>query len=414
MQWRLAPAKGFRVSDEAHRVTTFELFFDLVFVFAFTQVTQYMAATHSAIGVLQALTILTLLWWSWVSYAWLANQTHVDEGGVKLGMAVAMIAMFVVALVIPEAYVDLPGGLFGPLVLVIAYMVVRVTHLTLYYLAAAEDPPLRRQILRTSLALVAGSGFLIAGALVADPLLQTWLWLVALGLDVLLTYLTSSGGNWRVHSAAHWAERFGLVVILALGESIVAIGVGAAREPISVSIIIGSALAMLLSIFLWWIYFDTTALAAERELARLRGVQRVGLAIDGYTYLHLLLIAGIVLGALGVEDVIAHVDDTEPMGLFGAAALYGGVSCYLAGIGFFWLRVARRVKWLRFGAAVLVLAATPVAALLPPLVALAVLVVAGGVLIVVESVRYADHRREIREAHGHERAAVADDTAGPS
>ncbi|HEU4756354.1 MAG TPA: low temperature requirement protein A [Agromyces sp.] len=409
MQLRLVPGRGFRVSDEAHRVTTFELFFDLVFVFAFTQVTQYMAATHSAIGVLQALTILSLLWWSWVSYAWLANQTHVDEGIAKFGMSVAMIAMFVVALVIPEAYVDLPGGLYGPLVLVVAYMVVRVTHLTLYYIAAAQDPPLRRQILRTSLALVAGSGFLVAGALVQDRTLQTWLWLIGLTLDVLLTYLTSTGGSWRVHSAAHWAERFGLVVILALGESIVAIGVGAAQEPVSVPIIVGSALAILLSIALWWIYFDTTALAAERELARLRGVERAGLAIDGYTYLHLLLIAGIVLAALGVEDVIAHVEDAEPLGAFGAAALYGGVSCYLAGIGFFWLRAGRHVKWLRFGAAVLLLAGIPVGAQLPPLVALALVVTACAVLILVESARYAGHRREIRESHGHVTTVEADE-----
>lgn len=411
MQWRLAPSRGFRVSDEAHRVTTFELFFDLVFVFAFTQVTHYMAATHSAIGVLQALPILSLLWWSWVSYAWLANQTHVDEGLVKLGMSIAMIAMFVVALVIPEAYVDLPGGLHGPLVLVVAYMVVRVTHLTLYYIAAAQDPPLRRQILRTSLALVAGSGFLIAGALADDATLQTWLWLIGLTLDVLLTYVTSTGGSWRVHSAAHWAERFGLVVILALGESIVAIGVGAAQEPVSVAIIIGSALAMMLSIALWWIYFDTTALAAERELSRLRGVERAGLAIDGYTYLHLLLISGIVLAALGVEEVIAHVEDAEPLGWFGASALYGGVSCYLAGVAFFWLRVARNVKWLRFGAAVLFLAGVPIAALLPPLVALAVIVTACAVLILVESARYAEPRREIREANGHAKAVEADEAS---
>ena len=403
------PERGFRVSDEAHRVTTFELFFDLVFVFAFTQVTHYMAATHSAIGVLQALTILSLLVVR-VSYAWLANQTHVDEGLVKLGMSIAMIAMFVVALVIPEAYVDLPGGLYGPLVLVVAYMVVRVTHLTLYYIAAAQDPPLRRQILRTSLALVAGSGFLIAGALADRRHAADRLWLIGLTLDVLLTYVTSTGGNWRGALRGSLGERFGLVVILALGESIVAIGVGAAQEPVSVAIIIGSALAMMLSIALWWIYFDTTALAAERELSRLRGVERAGLAIDGYTYLHLLLISGIVLAALGVEEVIAHVEDAEPLGLFGASALYGGVSCYLAGVAFFWLRVARNVKWLRFGAAVLFLAGVPIAA------ASAARHTRGDRDRVCRphprrSARYAEPRREIREANGHAKAVEADETS---
>lgn len=393
------------MSDEAHRVTTFELFFDLVFVFAFTQVSGYMAATHSALGILQALTILGLLWWSWVSYAWLANQTHVDEGIVQLGMSVAMIAMFVVALVIPEAYVDLEGGLYGPMVLVVAYIVVRLAHLTLYYVAAAQDAPLRRQVLRTSTAMIVGSGFLIAGALVGGAA-QTRLWLTGLALDVLLTYVTSTGGSWRVHAAGHWAERFGLVIILALGESIVAIGVGAAQLPVSTAIIVGSALAVSLSIALWWLYFDTTSLAAERELSRLRGGERAGLAIDGYTYLHFLLIAGVVLAALGVEEVIAHVEDPEPLGLFGACALYGGVACYLAGVGFFWLRASGHVKWLRFGAAVILVAMVPVAALLPPLVALAVLLGACVALIAVETARYADHRREIRAAHGHEVAGT--------
>ncbi|GAA2027410.1 low temperature requirement protein A [Agromyces tropicus] len=401
MQWRVTPIRGFRVSDEDHRVTTFELFFDLVFVFAFTQVSQYMAHAHSALGILQALTILGLLWWSWVAYAWLANQTHADEGFVQVGLSVAMIAMFVLALVIPEAYEDLEGGLDGPMVLVVAYIVVRLAHIGLYLLAAAGDAPLRGQILRSSMALVVGAAFLIAGALLGG-MLQTWLWIIGLALDVLITYVTSTGGSWRIHSAGHWAERFGLVVILALGESVVAIGVGAAQLPISVPIIVGAVLAVLLSIALWFLYFDTTSLAAEHELSRLRGVPRVQLAIDGYTYLHLMLIAGIVITALGVEDVIAHVDEPEPLGLFGAAALFGGFSCYLAGVAFFWLRVSRKVKWLRFGAATIAAAAVPVVAFVTPLAAMAILVLGCLVLIAVESVRYAEHRREIRVEGGHE------------
>jgi low temperature requirement protein LtrA len=391
---------GLRVSDESHRVTTFELFFDLVFVFAFTQVSQYMAAGHTGIAVLQGLTILGLLWWSWVSYAWLSNQTQVDEGLVQAGMSIAMVAMFVVALVIPEAYVDLEGGLHGPLVLVVAYVVVRVTHLTLYYLAASGDSPLRRQVLSTSLAMAVGWAFLVWGAL-SDGSLQTWLWLVGLLLDLLLTYLTSRGGNWRIHSAGHWAERFGLVVILALGESIVAIGVGASRLPVSTTIIAGSALAILLAIALWWLYFDTTALAAEEVLADLRGAKRVDLAIDGYTYMHFILIAGIVLGALGVENVIAHVDERDPIGWFGASTLFGGVATYLVGVAVFALRALGRVKWFRIGGAALLVVVIPLVTRLTPLGALAVLVAACAGLISVETRRYWTHRREVRAAHGH-------------
>src|SRR6187549_2642496 len=159
---RLLPTP--KVSSESHRVTTFELFFDLVFVFAFTQVTHFMAHEHSALGVLQALIILGILWWSWSSYAWLSNQTHVDEGIVRLGMCIAMAVMFLIALVIPEGFHDMDGGLSGPLVLAVAYLLVRVIHLSLYLLAAGTDSDLRRQVLRTSASLAVGSSLMIIGA----------------------------------------------------------------------------------------------------------------------------------------------------------------------------------------------------------------------------------------------------------
>ncbi|HEY8590934.1 MAG TPA: low temperature requirement protein A [Naasia sp.] len=388
-----------RTSDETHRVTTFELFFDLVFVFAFTQVTQYMAHEHSAEGVLQALIILGILWWSWTSYSWLANQTFVDEGIVRGGMAVAMVAMFIVALVIPEAYSDLEGGLDGPLVLAIAYGVVRAAHLALYLLAAGDDAGLRRQILITTVPMVIGVSLIVAGALLGDGL-QTVLWGAALVLDLGITYATSRSGNWRIHSAGHWSERYGLVVILALGESIVAIGVGAADLPISVPVLLGAVLAIGLSVLLWWLYFDVISIAAEHEFAARRGAARATLAVEAYTYLHLLLIAGIVLSALGVEEVIAHVEAGDPLGLFGAGALFGGTSLYLAAHAFFWRRVGRAWKWWRLGAATVLLALVPVGSELPALAALALVVAVTAVPVVVETIRYREHRAEVRE-HVH-------------
>lgn len=118
-----------RTADDTARVTTFELFFDLVYVFAFTQVSRLMAETHSAFGILQALIVLGLLWWTWCAYSWLANQAPADQGVLRLGMSVAMISVFVIALAIPEAYEDLPGGWFGPIVLVVAYTIVRLVHM---------------------------------------------------------------------------------------------------------------------------------------------------------------------------------------------------------------------------------------------------------------------------------------------
>ncbi len=391
------PLRRVRVSTESHRVTTFELFFDLVFVFAFTQVTRLMAHEHSSLGVLQGMVILGLLWWSWVTYSWLSNQAHVDEGVMRLGIMVAMAAMFVAALAIPEAFHDLEGGLSGPLVLAIAYVVVRLVHTVMYVIAADEDTALRRQVLKTSVAMILGSSLIVTGALLREPL-QIWFWIAGLLLDFGLTYATSAGGDWRIHSAAHWAERYGLVVILALGESIVAIGVGASELPVDTAILTGSVLGIGLSICLWWLYFDMIALAAERVLSRLQGKARASLAVDAYSYMHLLLIAGIVLSALGVETALAHIEDAADFGWFGASTLIGGTALYLAGHAAFWKRVGGHWKVWRLGGAVLLLVLMPLAAVLAPLGAMALVFGVCGAVVAVESTLYAETRAELHKA----------------
>lgn len=384
-----------RVSDESHRVTTFELFFDLVFVFAFTQVTSFIAHEHSFFGVLQGMIILTLLWWSWVSFAWLSNQTHVDEGVMRFGLAAVMVAMFIAALAIPEAFHDLEGGLSGPLVLAVSYVVVRVLHVTLYAYAAGDDRPLRRQVAKTAGGMVLGSSLIVAGAMMGGAA-QTWFWLAGITVDAGITYLTSTRGNWRIHSAAHWTERYGLVVILALGESIVAIGVGASQEPVSIPILFGALFGVALSIGLWWLHFDVTAIAAEHRFAALRGRERASAAVDAYTYLHLPLVAGIVLSAFGVEDVLAHVYETEDFGALGAFALFGGAALYLLGSATFWRRVGGDWKKWRLGGAAFLLVLIPLAARIPPLAALALVCVVAAALVTIESLLYQDKRSAIR------------------
>lgn len=386
-----------RVSSESHRVTTFELFFDLVFVFAFTQVTRLMAHEHSALGVLQGMVILGLLWWSWVSYSWLSNQAHVDEGIMRSGILVAMGAMFVAALAIPEAFDDLDGGLSGPLVLAVAYAIVRVTHTVLYIVAADEDKALRRQVLKTSIAMILGCSLIITGAVLGEPA-QLWFWLAGLATDFGLTYATSKGGDWRVHSAAHWTERYGLVVILALGESIVAVGVGASELPVDTAILAGSVFGIGLSLCLWWLYFDMVALDAERVVARLQGKARASLAVDAYTYMHLLLIAGIVISALGVETALAHIDDAAGFGWFGASTLVGGTALYLVGHAAFWKRVGNAWELWRILAALLLVALTPLASVLSPLAAMGVVFGVCGALVALETLKYAEKRARVRGA----------------
>jgi low temperature requirement protein LtrA len=386
---------GVRPAGEDHRATPFELFFDLVYVFAMTQVTGYMAAEHSAHGVLQGLLLLALLWWTWGGYTWLGNQARADEGLLRAGMVVAMAAMFVVALTIPEAWQDAPGGLNGPLVLVGAYLLVRCMHLTVYAVAATGDPGLRQQVAITWLPTLAGAALLVAGVLLGGWT-QTLLFAGALLVEGVGVYLTARHGNWRLHSVAHFTERHGLFIILAIGESVVAIGVGAAEQPISAPLLIAAILGVAVAVCLWWLYFDVVSLAAEHRLLEARGQARVDLAVEAYSYGHFPLVAGIVLAALGVEGVLAHAGEDEPLGAFYALPLFGGVAVYLAGQLLFKRRMHGALSLPRLVAVGVLLAALPAAVLIPPLVGLAGLVLILAALIVVETTRYAQVRRSLR------------------
>ena len=389
-----------RASDERHTVTTFELFFDLVYVFAATQVTGYMAHAHTAHGVLQGLLILALLWWTWSGYAWLGNHAHADEGILRAGMVVAMAAIFVVALTIPEAWHDAEGGLDGPVVLVCAYIVVRAVHLTVYTVAAAGDAGLRHQLAITWIPAGAGAVLLLVGAM-RGGWQQTVFFAVALVVDWAGTYVTSMrGGGWRLPSPAHWTERHGLFMILAIGESVVAIGVGAAQLPVSASLLVGAVLGVGLAVCLWWLYFDIVSIAAERSLAEATGVARVRLAIDAYTYLHFPMVVGVIVTALGVEVALAHVHDGEGLGWFGAAAMFGGLVTYLAGHLAFKRRLHNALSIPRLATAGVLVVAVPVAAALTPVAALATVVGILVALVAVETSRYRAVRSELRQADG--------------
>lgn len=371
-------------SREGDRATTLELFFDLIYVFAFTQVSALMAEGHDGISVLQGLVILALIWWSWTSYTWLANQAHADHGVVRIAMMLAIALMFLVSLVIPETYDDLEGGLFAPLVFVVAYVLVRVVHAVAYVIAAGSDDGLRRQIIVSlGVAMVPCSALLVIGALVGAPY-QVWIWLVAIMLDLALVYLTSRGGNWRVNSLTHAAERHGLVVILALGESVVAIGIGVAHEPVSTSIIIGSMLSVALAVGLWWVYFHHFAIKTEHAIGQHTGVQRAQVVSDAYTYLHLTLVAGIVLAALGVEQAMHYIEELHILELFGAFAIGGGVALYIAGTGFIWRRVAGEWALIRFAGATLCVLLIPVLAVLPAIVGLGIVALVVGLVVAAE------------------------------
>jgi low temperature requirement protein LtrA len=382
------------ISREGDRATTLELFFDLVYVFAFTQVSALMSHGHDGLAVLQGLVILALIWWSWTSYTWLANQAHADRGVVRIGIVLAIALMFIVSLVIPETYDDLGGGLFAPMVFVVAYVTVRVVHMVVYIIAAGSDAGLRRQIIVSmSAALIPASALLVLGAFAGAPL-QVWIWLVAIALDLVVVYLTSRGGNWRINSLTHFAERHSLVIILALGESVVAIGIGVGQLPVSTSIIVGSVLAVALAVGSWWVYFHHFAPKLEHLVNRKAGVERAGLATDVYTYLHLALVAGIVITALGVEQAMHSIEDFHVLGLFGAFALGSGISLYIAGTAFIWRRASGEWALIRLGGATLSLLVIPLLAFLPAIVGLGLVALIVGVVVGAE--QYFGGRAKIR------------------
>jgi low temperature requirement protein LtrA len=386
--------------DESARVTTLELFFDLVFVFALTQITALMADDLTGRGLLRGLLILGLLWWSWTGYAWLFNLVVADEGAVRLSLFAAMGATFVMAVTIPEAFDDLPGGLPGPVVFACCYFAVRLLHLGFFWILSREEPGLRRQVLRFTPSVAGGTGLLLVASQ-AHGTAQTALWALALAADFGGTFLGGASG-WRLRSPGHFAERHGLIVIVALGESIVAIGVGVAALPISWPIVVASVLGLAVAGALWWAYFDTSALVGERALHRARDAERAALGRDAYSFLHVPLLAGIVLVALGLKKVLEYVGDTEhhnlsdPLSFLALLALYGGVALYLFGHVCFKLRTARTVTVQRILAGTLLLGILPLAAALPALTALAVLVAVVVLLVGYETVRFAEARDRVR------------------
>jgi low temperature requirement protein LtrA len=389
-----------RQDQEHATVTPLELFFDLVFVFALTQVTAFMADELSWEGILRGALLLMLLWWAWTGYAWLANVASADERPIKLSILAGMAAMFILALCIPEAFDDLPGGLQGPVVLAVCYVFFRTMHLVMFLIISREDAELRKQVLRFALS-VAASGALLLLASQFQGGLQTGLWMLALTADYVGTALGGFRG-WRLPSPGHFSERHGLIIIVALGESIVAIGVGVAKEPISWVIILASVLGLLLSSALWWTYFDVSALLGERALAREPVKTRARLARNAYSFGHLPLVLGVVLVALGLKEVLLYVSDsshhtlTDPLPNVALASLVGGVVIYLLGhVIFKWLTV-HTVSVVRLVAAGALLLSIPIIAGRPALVELGVVALLVTAAVVIESIIFSETRRKIR------------------
>ena len=373
-------------AERVQRVTPLELLFDLVFAFAFTQVTTVLSDHPTWSGLEHGLLILAALWWAWAAFAWLTNTTDPEQGAIWGAMLIAMAAMFVAALAVPEAF-GRHAVVFG-----VAFLIVNVMFLALYSLAARGDRDLLAAILRIAPIALAGAALIIAAGLV-HGWLRPVIWLVAITVGLFGPLFAGMGG-WRVQPA-HFVERHGLIIIIAIGESLIAIGFGARGTGLGTGVIVGVVLGLVVVNSFWLAYFDFFPIRVEQLLTSRIGLQRTALARDVDTYLHLPMVAGIVLFAFAMKVTLAHVGDK--LGTIPALGLCGGPALYLFAYVALRLRVARGLGGGRLVAAVACALVLPVALVVPALVALAL----------VAAVWVALHAYEIiwwREARARTRA----------
>ncbi|MGW5672058.1 low temperature requirement protein A [Micromonospora sp. NPDC003776] len=408
------------------RTTRLELFYDLVFVLAFLTDTS-LAATHpSPLNLYRFLLVLVLLWWCWTGFAGLGNVVRADQGVLPLVGFVTVAATFLLVLSTPGAFVDIPGGLYGPVVFAACYLLIRLAQLAVLGWVFRGDPERRRRLLLlTFLPVVAATLLIIAGTVPqrlaggsAALALQLALWTVALMIEYV-------GGVrlgrpwWVVLSAGHWSERHALMVLIALGESIIALGLGpkfVSGLPLTGPVVLGAVLGIAIAAVLWWAYFDTLAFALEQALHHARDPDvRVRLARDAYTFLHLPMIAGIILFALGLKDLLGEAAQPDsptwglPLGGFWVTVLYGGVALYLLSLAGCALLVLRTVRWPVLAAVAAIAVLAPLAAPLPEVVGLALLALVTVAAITAETLSENGRRRQIRELALEEQVAAEEE-----
>jgi low temperature requirement protein LtrA len=376
--------------DHEHRVTPRELFFDLVFVFAFTQVATLLANDPTFAGIGRGVLVLGALWWAWAAYAWLTNNVDPEEGLVGAALLVALIAMFVAALVVPGVFDD-EGVLFGA-----AFFLVCTMHVALYALAGRGNRDLLGAVLRLAPSTLLGATLILVAGFTDGA--RTWLWLAALAVTYVGAALSGLAG-WYVHPS-HFAERYGLVLIIALGEAFISIGIGATGIGIGLGEVVAAILGLLVATSFWLAYFDFFSIRGERILRDRQGAERVEFARDVYTYAHFPLIVGIVLFAFAMKDIVGHVG--EELDSVAAFALCGGSALYLLTFSAIRTRIERRVRLSRgrFLAALVLLLVLPLATEVPALAALALVSAVWLALHTYELVWWREARSESRSVLG--------------
>ncbi|GAB2924732.1 hypothetical protein GCM10027280_09890 [Micromonospora polyrhachis] len=387
-------------------ITPKELFFDLVFVYTFIQVIVLMARQPSVVGLVHGLTVLALLWWVWCHYAWLGSAVRSESGPVRLAVLVIVALTLVLGLAIPQAFSHVSGGLPGPLIVVTCYLLLRILHISSFWLVARRNPGLRRKVLRAAVPAAVAVALLLYSVLAFPPAdepasispIGTVLWVTAALVELGGGYLVGRT-NWQIRSVEHWTERYALIILIAFGEVVISTGLAVADQPISGPVTIAITLSVLMLSTLWWVYFGIDAILGQRIIETRTGLAQWALARDAYTYLHLPMVVGLVSLAYGLRTTLALVADRPDAGStpLGHVTLFGGVVVYLLADQLFWWRIQRPVRWVRVGGALLVATLTPATMPLPALWALGLLTTVSIGLVMIDSIRSTGLRRALYE-----------------
>ena len=386
---------------EERRTTPIELLWDLVFVFAVTQVTTLLWHDLTWAGFGRAMLVLALVWWAWSAYVWAANAQTAASAALRACLLVSLVSIFITGLSVPHAFGS-EGTLFA-----VSYAVVRFLHLALYADASRQGNAAWSAIAGFALTVALGMGLLIAGSFFTGTA-RIVLWVLAAAIDYAgPAWLTRERlrGLQRV-AVAHFAERYSLFVIICLGESIVAIGVGAlgvtAERSLSAELVVAVALGLLITVAMWWTYFEGLAEAAAEQLRRHQ--DPVLAAADAYSYLHLVIVAGIITFAVGVK-VLARVSVAAALPGPARLALCGGVALYLVGNAAFSLRLLGTVEYEKLAVAAALLALYAVGGGLPAWV------VAGAVAALMAGLCLAESEavRRVMSGRGREASSTADE-----
>ncbi|MEU5939630.1 low temperature requirement protein A [Micromonospora sp. NPDC047548] len=418
----LVGTHGLEPAAPGAKVTRLELFYDLVFVFAFLNVTTVSAKYLSPSALSRSLLVLALLWYVWTSFATLGNAIRTDQGIMPLFGFGIMAAIFLASVALPEAFIDIPTGLPGDLTFAACYLLALGLQVLAFWYAVRGDPQLHRWWRRLAVPPLVTTALLLVAALVPRQLFRgdaeirarLGLWALAVAVAYLLGALTRRPGL-TIVSAGHWAERHAQIVLVALGESILSLGTGPnllAGLPLTWPIIGGAVLGIAVVAALWWVYFDARVIAGEQALHRAHGAARLALARDAYSYLHLPMIFGIILFSLGLKHVLALIaDPTVPwdrdlLGGIDLAVLYGGVLLFLLAVLGLQIRTVHQFRWFQIGALLVLAALIPVAGQLSAFGALVLLAVAVVGAATVDSLRNRQPRQRLRRAKLEEERAL--------